>query len=139
MKNKILLFVLGILAITTTSCKEEKDSPKMKEVLAIHDEVMPKMTELGNLVGELSSKEDSTALGMQYKEARIELQAAHKSMMDWMQNFGNRFTPDEVLNGKELTDQKKLWLDEEEKKVLTLRQQVNSSIEKAKKLLEQEN
>ncbi|WP_149274512.1 hypothetical protein [Pareuzebyella sediminis] len=139
MKNKILLFVLGILAITTTSCKEEKDSPKMKEVLAIHDEVMPKMTELGNLVGELSSKEDSTALGMQYKEARIELQAAHKSMMDWMQNFGNRFTPDEVLNGKELTDQKKLWLDEEEEKVLTLRQQVNSSIEKAKKLLEQEN
>jgi len=138
MKNTILLFIFVLLAVAT-SCRKEKDTPQMKEVLAIHNEVMPKMTELGNLVGELNSKEDSTELGMQYKEARIELQAAHKSMMDWMQNFGNRFTPDEVLNGKELTDQKQLWLDEEEEKVIVLRQQVNSSIEKAKKLLGKEN
>lgn len=139
MKKIIVLCTLGILTISL-SCKEEKkDTPQMKEVLAIHNEVMPKMTELGNLVGELSSKEDSTKVGMQYKEARIELQAAHRSMMDWMQNFGNRFTPDEILNGKELTDQKQLWLDEEEEKVIVLRQQVNSSIEKANKLLGKEN
>lgn len=138
MKKIIVLCTLGILTIAL-SCKEEKDTPQMKQVLAIHNEAMDQMKELGNLVGELSSKEDSTALGLRYKEARIELQAAHKSMMEWMQNFGNRFTPDEILNGKELTDQKRLWLDEEEEKVRVLRKQVNSSIEKAKKLLEEEN
>ena len=85
---------------------------------------------------EMTTKEDSTELGLQYKNARIDLQEAHKSMMDWMQGFGNRFDSDEILNGKELSDQKQLWLDEEEEKVKALRNQINSSIEKAKKLLD---
>ena len=83
----------------------------MKEVMAIHDVVMPKMSKLGSLVGELNDKEnDSTDLRIQYEQARKDLQAANKSMMDWMQNFGNRFDPDEILNGKELSDQKKQWI-----------------------------
>ncbi|NNE76685.1 MAG: hypothetical protein HKN31_06385 [Pricia sp.] len=138
MKKIILLLAISVIALNF-SCQEEKESTQMKEVLAVHDEVMPKMGKLGNMVGELSSKEDSTAMGMQYKEARIELQAAHKSMMDWMQNFGNRFTHDEILNGKELSDKKQAWLDEEEEKIKALREQINSSMEKANELLENEN
>lgn len=108
----------------------------MKEVMAIHDVVMPKMSKLGSLVGELNDKEnDSTDLRIQYEQARKDLQAANKSMMDWMQNFGNRFDPDEILNGKELSDQKKQWLDEEEEKVKALQKEINSSIENAKVLL----
>jgi hypothetical protein len=57
-------------------------------------------------------------------------------MMDWMQDFGNRFDPDEIMNGKELGQQKQLWLDEEEEKVKALRIQINNSIENAKALLE---
>ena len=115
--------ILMVLAVFTiffgSSCKEEKETSQMKEVMAIHDEVMPKMSQLGDLVGELNSKEnDSTEIGMKYMEARKELQSAHKSMMDWMQNFGNRFDSDEILNGKELSAQKQEWLDEEEKKVM---------------------
>lgn len=108
----------------------------MKQVMAIHDEVMPKMSLLGKMVGEMTVKEDSSALGLQYKIARIDLQLAHKSMMDWMQGFGNRFDSDEILNGKELSDQKQIWLDEEEAKVKALRDQINSSLDEAKKLLD---
>ncbi|MBC6997675.1 hypothetical protein [Cytophaga sp. FL35] len=133
---KKVLFLLIVPFLFLSACKEEKEQTQMQEVMAIHDEVMPKMSKLGTLVGELNSKEnDSTELGLKYREARKDLQAAHKSMMDWMQNFGNRFDPDEILKGKELTDQKQEWLNEEEKKVKDLKEQINSSISNAQQLL----
>jgi len=134
--RKIILLVVIPLIILVSSCKEEKENTQMKEVMAIHNEVMPKMSQLGSLVGELNDKEkDSTDLRIQYEQARKDLQAANKSMMNWMQNFGNRFDPDEILNGKELSEQKMQWLDEEEEKVKALQEEINSSIENAKSLL----
>ena len=64
-----------------------------------------------------------------------DLQKANESMMDWMKGFGDRFTSDEILNGGELTEEKQMWLNEEEKKVIALREQINMSIENAEKLL----
>ena len=103
--------------------------------MAIHDEVMPKMGKLGRLVAELKEKVDTTETGQEYESAMKDLQAAHSSMMDWMQGFGERFDSDEILHGKELTAQKEEWLDEEEEKVRALKQQINSSIERAEDLL----
>ncbi len=140
--------LLGILALAVIigniSCKDQKkeasevSSEQMDKVMAIHDEVMPKMSVMGKMVGELSSKEDSTEIGMQYQEARKGLQDAHKAMMDWMQGFGSRFDSDEILNGKALTEEKQIWLDEEEEKVKALREQINTSIANAEKLLGKE-
>ena len=106
--------------------------------MAIHDEVMPEMSTIGKLVAELKPKADSTEMGIKYGQAMKDLQDAHKSMMDWMRGFGDRFDSDEILNGKELTDQKKLWLDEEEEKVKALRDQINNSIKQAQELLEEQ-
>ncbi|MBD0851474.1 hypothetical protein [Maribacter arenosus] len=141
---KKILSILAVIAVfANTSCKEEKKedskvNSQMERVMAIHDEVMPKMGSMGKMVGELSAKEDSTELGMQYANAKKGLQDAHKAMMDWMQGFGNRFDADEILNGKALTEQKQTWLDEEEEKVKALREQINTSIANAKKLLGEE-
>lgn len=121
------------------SCKQEKKtdakSTQMEQVMAIHDEVMPKMGTLGRLVEQLNQKVDTTAMGKQYGAAMKDLQAANKSMMDWMKGFGDRFDSDEILNGKELTAQKQEWLNEEEEKVRALKEQINSSISKAEELL----
>jgi len=136
---KKYLFAIIVAGIIPSSCKEEKraDTSQMKKVMAIHDEVMPKMSTIGSLVGKLSELEnDSTAMGKEYEEARIELQDAHKSMMDWMKGFGDRFDSDEILNGKELTEQKQKWLNEEELKVIALKTQINESIEKARELMD---
>lgn len=125
------------IATIVISCKGKEESTQMNHVMAVHDEVMPKMGQLGKLVAELKAMEnDSTEIGKQYKTARIELQEANEAMMDWMQNFGNRFTPDEILNGAELSEQKKQWLNEEEVKTKALRNQINASIENAKNLLD---
>ncbi|EAQ99780.1 hypothetical protein [Maribacter sp. HTCC2170] len=141
MKNIIGILVFALILANFSSCKEQKkdadnvSNEQMKKVMAIHDEVMPKMSSMGQMVSKLKVKEDSTELGLQYKEARIMLQDANKAMMDWMQGFGGRFDSDEILNGKALTEQKQIWLNEEEEKVKALRKQIYSSIEKAEKLL----
>lgn len=138
MRGTIVLFAVLISAI---SCKEDKNSiagpntDQMEKVMAIHDEVMPKMGTISKLVAELKPKVDSTEMGMEYERAMKDLQASHQSMMDWMRGFGDRFDSDEILKGKALTEQKQKWLDEEEEKVKALREEINSSIERAEAVL----
>lgn len=141
MKLKFLVVMVSV-GLLYFSCKEEKKQPEstsqMKQVMAVHDEVMPKMSTIGKLVAELKPKVDSTEMGVQYEKAMKDLQASNKAMMDWMKGFGDRFDPDEIMNGAELSDQKKEWLDEEEEKVEALRDQINASIANAEALLEKE-
>ncbi len=132
--------VICLLALLVSiSCKQEKktetEPTQMEKVMIIHDEVMPKMGKLSKLVSELKEKVDTTETGRKYEMAMKDLQKANKSMMDWMMGFGDRFDSDEILNGKELTAEKQAWLNEEEDKVVALKEQINSSIEKAEALL----
>lgn len=138
MKKFISYLALACLLVGI-SCKEEKKAPEgpsqMEKVMAIHDEVMPKMGTIGKLVGELRPKIDSTEVGQQYEEAMKDLQDANTAMMDWMREFGDRFNHDEIMNGKELTEEKQQWLDEEEEKVKVVKEKINGSIERAQALL----
>ncbi len=139
MKRHIGLLILALLFVS--ACKEKKEelkgSSQMETVMAIHDNVMPKMGKLGKLVAELNPKVDSTEIGQQYGSAVKDLQNAHESMMTWMKDFGERFDHDEIMNGATLTPQKKEWLNEEEEKVKVLREQINSSIARAEALLKE--
>ena len=107
----------------------------MKKVMAIHDEVMPKMSTIGKLVGEIKPKVDSTEMGQNYEVAMKDLQEANRAMMDWMKDFGDRFDHEEILEGKELSEEKQQWLDEEEEKVKVVKDKINGSIELAQALL----
>jgi len=134
-----LLTIAGLLSIT--SCKDSKkvDEPsRMEQVMDIHDEVMPKMGTLGKLVGQLKPMADS--LGAESIEAKAmkDLQQANKAMMDWMQGFGNRFDSEEIMNGKELSEEKEQWLKEEEEKVKKVKEDINSSIERAEEILKKQ-
>lgn len=138
--KRLLTLLLTISLLTAYSCKEEKKAEgptQMEQVMAVHDEVMPKMSTISSLVGKLKPIADTTAADSEYHKAMTDLQDAHKSMMDWMKGFGERFDSDEILKGKALTSEKQQWLDEEEAKVKAMRDQVNASIEAAQKLLEQ--
>jgi len=104
--------------------------------MTAHDEVMAKMPNLVKLVGKLKPKVDSTTIGQKYQAAIDGLKAGNTSMMNWMQGFGERFTADEMMKGKALSAEKKVWLEEEELKIEELRKEIDSSIEEAEKLLE---
>lgn len=139
--KKTHLLLAFVFLLFNLACKEEKKTPEgptqMEQVMAIHDEVMPKMGKLGKLVGQLKSKVDTTEVGQQYEAAMKDLQEANTAMMDWMRDFGGRFDSDEILNGKELTEEKQQWLDEEEEKVKIVKEKINGSIERAEALLAQ--
>ncbi|WP_396633087.1 hypothetical protein [Maribacter sp. R86514] len=137
MKKALYIFTV-VTFLVFTACKESKttqEPSKMEHVMSIHDEVMPKMGTLGKLVGQLKPMADS--LGAESVEAKAmkDLQEANKSMMDWMQGFGDRFDADEIMNGKELSDEKKAWLNEEEEKVQQVKEKINSSIDRAEEIL----
>ncbi|SIP96096.1 hypothetical protein [Maribacter ulvicola] len=124
--------------LTFTSCKETKkaeEPSKMEYVMSIHDEVMPKMGTLGKLVGQLKPMADSLGAESVEFKAMKDLQKANKSMMDWMQGFGDRFDAEEIMNGKELSAEKKKWLAEEEEKVKQVKENINSSIANAEEIL----
>ena len=109
---KYVAFLTAMLLLAT-SCKEEKkeqETSRMDAVMAVHDSVMPRMSELSSLVAELKPLADSTKAGEPYREAMEGLQASHQAMMDWMRGFGERFDHEEVMKGKELSPQKKEWL-----------------------------
>ncbi len=134
---RYLTIVLSLLLVFTISCKNDSKEQglQMKEVMAIHDEVMPKMSEISKLVATLKAKADSTENSKAYKDAMKDLQDAHKEMMDWMTGFGNRFNSDEILNGASLNPEKMKWLKEEEKKIKKVKKDIIKSIDNAKKLL----
>ena len=149
--KKYILIIASLVLVLSIGCKEEKkvtpelneteqvsqDQNQMKTVMAIHDEVMPKMGKIGSLVSQLRKKIDTDEGGAVEKKAMEDLQDANKSMMDWMQDFGTRFDADEIMNGKELTEEKKQWLNEEEEKVNTVKEKINTSITAAEALLKQ--
>jgi len=140
MRKLTLLTALLCLAILG-ACKEEKEdkgAEMMKEVLAIHDEVMPKMTAISRLVSTLKPKLDSTEQGMAYEKAMKDLQESNTEMMDWMTDFGDRFDSDEVMNGKDLSPEKLRWLKEEKQKIDALKQNVEVNISEAEALLKKQ-
>ena len=109
---RLSLFFLSLLLFF--SCQENpKDSQQyaqMSRILAIHDEVMPKMSTIAKLSSELKPliKEDSLA-----KEKFDNLVHAHEEMMNWMQAFGTKFNSDEIMNGAELIEEKREILAQE--------------------------
>lgn len=134
--KKIILFIFAFLFLVTISSYGQ-ESTTMQQVIAAHDEVMAKMPNLVKLINALQPKVDTTESGQKHQFAIDSLKSSNSSMMKWMQGFGKRFTADEMLKGKALSDEKKEWLAEEKKKIETLRKEINASIYKAELLLDQ--
>ena len=133
--KKIIPLIYILMFLVSFSSYAQESTP-MQQVITAHDEVMAKMPNLVKLINALHPKADSTKSGQKYQLAIADLKASNSSMMTWMQGFGERFTADEMLKGKELSDEKKIWIAEENKKIEVLRKEVNSIIKKAEKLLD---
>ncbi|MFS4491692.1 hypothetical protein [Maribacter sp. 2308TA10-17] len=135
MKFTRLIFLVFTLIFSSLGYAQE--ATQMQRVITAHDEAMDKMPHLVKLVNKLNPLVDSTQVGKRNQEAIDDLKTSNKSMMNWMQGFGERFTADEMMKGKTLSDKKKVWLNEEEIKIKALHDQINSSIKKAEELLKQ--
>ena len=142
--NTLKAIVLSLVMVLTVSCNEKPSkntqafNNSFKEVMAVHDEVMPKMNEMGRLSSELKAKIDTTSAGKIYKKALDSLGNAHKYMMKWMEDFSNKFpyaedrlkgkSTEEILENIEVLKKEKVKID-------AVRDAVNGSIMNAKAAL----
>lgn len=133
-KNQIL-FSLFICCVSMYSCKNEKNEEKAlyDQVMAVHNEVMPKISKVVTLKKAL--KKYSDALGdnnIPLKDSLIStillLSQADDSMMDWMDGFKD---PSGESHEKTME-----YLQSEKQKVDQVKDKIEGSIGKAEVLLQ---
>ena len=133
MKTIVLLSTILLFA----SCgPDQKAIEKVKydEVMAVHDEVMPKMGVIRKLKSELRAKVDSLILADSlssgaddFLNSVNELELANESMMVWMRAFA------EPEGGTAHNEVLKFY-DSELKKVMVVRDKMLTAIENAEKI-----
>ena len=137
--------LLGIALFGAISCNnpsEEKNKydSLYNQVIAVHDEVMPKMGELSGLSQQLKQRLDSTQTSAVIYEKGIEdLENSYDFMMEWMRDFSNEFVKDQTPFEELSTEERKAKIDALEEEVTSvnkLRNEINGSIERAKELIE---
>lgn len=136
-----LLLLLGAACQSNLSQKEttsqEVDADSLSaqealygEVMEIHDAVMPRMSDIMSLNKKLkavqeTSNEDSEKL----TELATDLESASEGMMNWMRQFNpqiENMDPDEAMR----------YLNEEKKKITTVKVEMETAIEKADAFLQ---
>ncbi|WP_167598232.1 hypothetical protein [Leeuwenhoekiella sp. ZYFB001] len=95
--NKCRVVLLCILMATSLiSCDENAEqrdqyNALFTEVIDLHDELMPKMSELTNLEEQLESQD---SLGQADQQILENLKKADSRMMDWMHDFTDTYVKD---------------------------------------------
>ncbi|WP_416867126.1 MAG: hypothetical protein ACMVP2_06550 [Imperialibacter sp.] len=135
---KKVIFLLFMVA-TATACSSEQKEQKdalMAEVMAAHDEVMPKMGELRKTAKDLQAKADSlSTLTDQDFAAEIStlrqtaerIEDANERMMEWMRQFE---MPDNEAPIAEVL----VYLKDQKEKIDKVKDEMLKSLEEGKAL-----
>ncbi|MEA5426463.1 MULTISPECIES: hypothetical protein [Arcicella] len=127
--KKILLSVLMLSVVFSCSKSEDKQKKMIEEVMAVHDEVMPKMDEIMTLKGQLDSISKVSSDSSKAKELYVALDSADVQMMEWME----KYNPDQVKGKSE--EEVVKYYEEEKNKIIKVKELTNASIEEAKAFL----
>lgn len=154
MKSLVKIVSLVFL-IVASSCKEESEEAKafdaqMKETIQIHDDVMPKMSSINNLITKLEAKQQELEQAEEVDTEQVEmyqgainnLKDAHDLMMSWMKNFSDSFSRTEINQGLTTTDADSIkskleTLEVQYKSAKAMKEGINEAIGNAKILLEE--
>lgn len=138
MKTNAIVILLAFFALA--ACKDEgkkKIDDLQDKVMAVHDEVMPKMGDLMKYKKQLKAKIDTlTSQGLEENEAKIaqmeeaimDLDNSHEQMMGWMREYNPDF---EGMVKEEVME----YLDDQMGKIENVGTMTNSAIKEAQKLL----
>lgn len=119
---------------TDGKAQEAEQQKLWDEMMVIHDEVMPKMSDINALSKQMEAATSDTTLTNELRDAAgkalYDLQAADKAMWDWM--YGIQQLPD-LRSGKKHEDILK-YLQEETAKITEVKSVMLGSIEAAETL-----
>lgn len=134
MRISLVLFSLVLLFSCQHNPKESEKYAQMERILAIHDEVMPEMGAISGLINQLEPKFLADSTLVVYKVVVEELKQANGAMMQWMMDFSEDFTTDEIMGKTKIDKTKQTDLDRYEVSAIRLKEQMLGAIEKAKNL-----
>ena len=129
----LILFVLVSLVYCSGGKRQSQTEAMEKEVLDIHNHVMPLLGEIARLKDELErSKEGLDSLAMDQLQGiddlLLELTAANEGMMNWMRNYSGDFNE----MGHEEVEQ---YLSDQMQVIEDVQDRISRAIEAAKKEL----
>ena len=120
----IVLSLTLLIQCKPSSPEEVQVNERHKEIMVIHDDVMPKMKDIYQLKKSLKTlPADSTTTSL-----IDDLDAADEAMMEWMHQY---------KKPKSITPEVWDYLDGQEKAIAIVRDQMLLSISNAKKYLEE--
>jgi len=131
MKTLNILLIVTVFCISCGPDQKAIEKAKFDEVMAVHDEMMPKMSAIRKLKQKLVEKaqaiapEDSTGIEQEsLTELVAELETASESMMIWMRSFAE---PEEGTAHEEVLK----FYEQEMEKVMEVREKMSNAIDKA--------
>jgi hypothetical protein len=121
--------ILIFASLMACNKAEDKQKIMIDEVMAIHDEVMPKMDQIMSLKSSLDSIAKVSPDSLKARQLYVALDSADIKMMDWMENYDS-----ESVKGKPESEVMK-YLADEKTKISDVKTLTNKSIEEAKAFL----
>ncbi|MCF8243977.1 MAG: hypothetical protein K9J37_01100 [Saprospiraceae bacterium] len=136
MKKFTILKTLMLAVILLSSCggpnpEFEQEESLRNEVFVIHDEVMPKMSDIVRLKGGLMEMKTDTTIDAEVKATMSQLEKAEDAMMGWMNNF----TGPEKLRESKSHEEIMAYLQNEKLEITKVRDAMNNSIGTAERIL----
>lgn len=138
MKLARISLIFGLLLIFQScgSGQVKENTKKRAEVIAIHDEVMPKMGQLKSLeksalqkAEELSAMDSVDSVRVEaLKSLALELDEAYEGMFVWMRQY-------ETEDGDQTPEEVKAYLDDQLVLVAKVNKNMKSVLDKADSLL----
>jgi MFS superfamily sulfate permease-like transporter len=140
MKKLIIVILVLAPALVFINCQSTENKAQedlKKEVFVIHDDVMPKTSEINRLQRKLRklskdipSLDDSTR--QRISDVQLQLEKAHDGMMVWMNNFKSPAK----LRASKSHEEIMQYLEEEKIKITQVRDDMLRSIESGNSLLD---
>jgi len=138
MKRFLTLGTIVILSVMFWNCKSDQKTidSQMDTVIAVHDELMPKMTQIGVLRQKLLDAIPDSLVTQEQQKVMLDLKESNASMMQWMKDFGADFDFEEIAQGKPLSKEKMDLLDKYQASVNALKEQMLSSLQNGQQVFD---
>ncbi len=133
-------FLFAILAsvFSIISCQEDPKNTaeyaQMQRILSLHDEVMPEMSTISKQITALESVFHMDSTQMAVGESIEELKGANQAMMQWMMDFSEVFSTEEIMGKEIISSDKRSLLEDYESSALALKKKMLGAIERADSL-----
>ena len=133
--SRFSFILLSFASLFIISCQDNKSDVLHKEIMTIHDEIMPKTGEISNLYLAFRKKlETDSSISMAQRQELSaqadDLEKAEEEMMVWMNDYIIPQTLRDTKNSEEIIS----YLQDQKIVISKIKEHTEASLEKAKKL-----